>query len=277
MIVSDTSCDLFREDVANDAVDFTTIPFSFHLDGEELIDDEALDVAALVDRMERCDNAPRTACPSPGVWAEAFRKADRSVAITISGSLSASLRSARAGRDIALEEDADRSVLVLDSRSTGPGLVLCIEKLREWIAAGHSFEEVGKEAQELIDRTHTVFALSSFNNLVRNGRMNRIVGFIAHKLGMWGIGVAGKQGEIRIKGTTRGSAGVVSMIIEEMELNGYRGGEVAISHCQNKPMALRLRDVIHGRWREAPVSIRRTRGLDSFYAERGGVIVAFIA
>ncbi len=276
MIVSDSSCDLFREDVANDAVDFTTIPFSFQLDDEVLVDDEDLDAAALVDRMERCVRAPRTACPGPGVWAEAFHKADNSVAITISGALSASLRSAQSARDIVREEDAGKSILVLDSKSTGPGLALCIEKLREWITAGRSFEEIGAQAQAFLDRTHTVFALSSFNNLVKNGRMNRVVGFIAHKLGMWGIGV-GRQGEIHIKGTTRGPARAVSMILEEMESRGYRGGEVAISHCRNESVVERLRASIRERWEAASVSVRLTRGLDSFYAERGGVIVAFIA
>ena len=277
MIVSDSSCDLFREDVANDAVDFTTIPFSFQLDDEVLVDDEDLDAAALVDRMERCVRAPRTACPGPGVWAEAFRKADNSVAITISGALSASLRSAQSARDIVREEDAGKSILVLDSKSTGPGLALCIEKLREWITAGRSFEEIGAQAQAFLDRTHTVFALSSFNNLVKNGRMNRIVGFIAHKLGMWGIGIGGKQGEIHIKGTTRGPKGAVTMILEEMISRSYAGGEVAISHCQNERMAEKIREHILERWEKAHVSVRPTRALDSFYAERGGVIVAFIS
>nr|MCR5825117.1 DegV family protein [Oscillospiraceae bacterium] len=222
------------------------------------------------------EKAARTACPSPGDWAAAFAGAKHCVALTISGALSGSLHSAQSGRTLALEEDPEASVIVLNTRSTGPGMVLCIEKLREWIAAGHSIEAIEVEANALIDRMHTVFALSSFNNLVKNGRMNRIVGFIAHKLGMWGIGIGDKKGEIAIRGTTRGAAGVVSKIIEELELCGYQGGELAISHCMNHPMAVRLRDVIHGHWADAPISIRPTRGLDSFYAERGGLIVAFL-
>ena len=276
-IVSDTACDLFRRDITGEELEFTTIPFSIQLDDEVIVDDEDTDTAALVEKMERCIGVPRTACPAPGAFAEAFRKAKYSVAITISGALSASQRSAQTARDIVLEEDPAKSILVLDSRSTGPGMAMCIEKLRDWINDGHSFESVSEKATAFLNQTHTVFALSSFNNLVKNGRMNRIVGFIAHKLGMWGIGIGGKQGEIHIKGTTRGPKGAVTMILEEMISRSYAGGEVAISHCQNERMAEKLREHILERWEKAHVSVRATRALDSFYAERGGVIVAFIS
>lgn len=276
-IVADTSCDLFRHDIANDQVDFVTVPFSIHIGEDVYIDDESLDPAVLVDQMEKCREVPHTACPAPGLWADAFKKAENSVAITISGALSASLHSAQNAKKMVLEEDGARNVLVLDSKSTGPGLALCIWKLRSWLCSGGSFESVSEKASAFLSHTHTVFALSSFNNLVKNGRMNRIVGFIAHKLGMWGIGIGGKRGEIQMKGTTRGPAGAISMILEEMSSKSFQGGEVAISHCQNERMAMRLREKILERWSTADVSVLTTRGLDSFYAERGGVIVAFIS
>lgn len=276
-IVSDSSCDLFARDITDEQVDFSTIPFTIHLDEEVYTDDESLDVDDLVERMERCASAPRTSCPAPGLWAEAFERAKVNFAITISGALSASQSSAQTGRKLALEQDPDKHILVLDSHSTGPGLAMCIEHLRDWAHEGLSFEAVSERAASFLEHQHTVFALSSFNNLVRNGRMNRIIGFIAHKLGMWGIGIGGPIGEIQIKGTARGPAKAITMILEELRSKGYTGGELAISHCQNEGMALRLRERIQELWANAPVTIRRTRGLDSFYAERGGVIVAFIS
>ena len=53
------------------------------------------------------------------------------------------------------------------------------------------------------------------------------------------------------------------------------GGRMAISHCQNEEMARRLRKAVHDKWPESRVSIHATRGLDSFYAERGGLIAAY--
>ena len=55
-----------------------------------------------------------------------FEKADRTFAITISSQLSGSMNSALTARDLALEADPDKKIAVLDSRSTGPELVLCV-------------------------------------------------------------------------------------------------------------------------------------------------------
>lgn len=41
--------------------------------------------------------------------------------------------------------------------------------------------------------THIVFALSSFDNLIKNGRVSRITGFLAGKLGFWGIGIGSEN------------------------------------------------------------------------------------
>nr|MCR5824988.1 DegV family protein [Oscillospiraceae bacterium] len=100
-IVADSACDLFQKDVADETADFTTIPFSFQLDETTMTDTEDLDVPTLMDRMERCEKAARTACPSPGDWAAAFAGAKHCVALTISGALSGSLHSAQSGRTLA--------------------------------------------------------------------------------------------------------------------------------------------------------------------------------
>jgi len=62
-----------------------------------------------------------------------------------------------------------------------------------------------------------------------------------------------------------------------MEENGYAGGEMAISHCQNSSMAESLKEMILSRWNAAKVQILPTRGLDSYYAERSGLIISYPA
>ena len=105
--------------------------------------------------------------------------------------------------------------------------------------------------------------------------MSKFTGFVAKKLGMWGIGIASDEGTIAMKAKSRGPVKALSVILDDMLERGFTGGEVAISHCCNEVMAERLRAGILERWKYATVRILRTRGLDSFYAERGGLIVAF--
>ena len=48
-----------------------------------------------------------------------------------------------------------------------------------------------------------------------------------------------------------------------------------IDHCYNEAGAEQLRDLIKKEYPEAAVTIDKTRGLCSFYAEKGGLMVGF--
>lgn len=274
-IVADSSCDLFAKNITDDRVDFTTVPFAIQIGEKEYWDEEDLSVPEMLGAMEASKQAAHTACPSPGRFLEAFSRGEKTVAITISRHLSGSFESASTARQMLLQEDPNKQILILDSCSTGPEPLLCIYHLRKWMHEGLSMQQIAEKARVFLDRTHVVFALSSFDNLVKNGRMSRLVGFAARTLGMWGIGIGTDQGEIKMEGKARGKEGALRIILADMEKRGFAGKEVAISHCLNKGMALRLEEQILARWPEAKVTIRRTRGLDSFYAERGGLIVAY--
>lgn len=274
-IVSDSSCDLMEKDIACEEIGFKTVPFSLRIGEKEYIDDEALDVLDMVNAMEACSSVSRSSCPSPEAWAHEFEKAENIVAITISANLSGSFNSAIAAKNMVLDVSTKKQIGILNSKSTGPEIALCIKHIAEWIKSGNPIETVMEKAEAFLKKCKTSFALCSFDNLVKNGRMKKTVGFIAKKLGMWGIGIASDEGTITIKGKSRGAGKVISFLLEDMKERGFNGGEVAISHCFNGDMAQRLKKGILECWSNAKVSILKTRGLDCFYAERGGLIIAF--
>ena len=45
--------------------------------------------------------------------------------------------------------------------------------------------------------------------------------------------------------------------------------------CLNEPMAQSLKEMILSRWEKARIQILPTRGLDSYYAERSGLIISY--
>ncbi len=274
-IVADSSCDLKTLPDLTENVGYSVIPFVITVGQKDYIDDERLDAGAMVDDMERTATASRTACPSPGAFYDQFKRADRSIAVTISGELSGSYGSACAAMKMIEEEYPEKKVYVLNSRSTGPEPAIIVEGIRESIKKGLSFEHIVAAAERLADKTHVLFVLSSFENLVKNGRMSRIAGFIAGKLGMRVIGMGTEEGRIAIRHKTRGAGKALSLLLEEMREIGYAGGRVVISHCQNLLMASTLGEKIKSAWNTAEVVILTTRGLCSYYAERGGLIVAF--
>jgi fatty acid-binding protein DegV len=64
-------------------------------------------------------------------------------------------------------------------------------------------------------------------------------------------------------------------LVEDMEAEGFRGGKVSVGHCQNEPAALHLKELILSKFKDAIIEIHKLKGLCSFYAEKGGVLVGF--
>ena len=60
-----------------------------------------------------------------------------------------------------------------------------------------------------------------------------------------------------------------------MRERGFAGGNVAISHCDNHAVAQAFKEGILNAWEDSWIEILPTRGLCSYYAERGGLIVGF--
>lgn len=264
-----------KKEYENGEAGLSSVPFVISVGDRDFKDDENLDVAEMVDAMEEYSGVSRSSCPSPDEWLKEFDKADMNIVLPISSNLSGSMNSALTAKNLALESSPEKKIAVVDSRSTGPEIAMCVERIRDMIKSGMNFDNIVSEVQNFFKDTHIAFALSSFDNLVKNGRMNKIVGFIAKKLGMWGIGVGSDEGKIEIKGKVRGSVRMIGMLIEEMKEKGFDGGRVIISHCQNSKLAEVLRDKIISTWNSADVSIMPTRGLCSFYAEREGLILSF--
>ena len=62
---------------------------------------------------------------------------------------------------------------------------------------------------------------------------------------------------------------------EEMEAYGLKTGRVRIAHCQNEEGAMKLRDMVVEKFGTVDVEVYTFRGLCSFYAEKGGILVGF--
>ena len=274
-IVADSSCDLFDLPVETAGADFATVPFTIRIGGREYIDDEHISIDGMLTANENHREAAHTACPAPQDWAEKFEGEGPVLAFTISSNLSGSYNSACTAAKMIEEEAPEKQIAVIDTKATGPETVLIIKKACELIKAGVRFDQIVQTLHETAEKTHIIFALSSYHNLIKNGRVNRLVGLIAGHLGFWGIGIGDDNGEIAMRGKARGQKNMPRFMAEEIKKVGLAGREIVISHSQNEEAALQLKEYLCQTFQQITVSILPTRGLDSFYAERHGLIVGF--
>lgn len=274
-LVADTACDLYTLSGGEGTLDFTTIPFTIRIGGKEYIDDEQMPILEMLEANETHSEMAQTACPSPEAWREKFSAPGPVIAFTISSALSGSYNSACTGRNMLLEEQPDKQIAIIDSKATGPEEAMLIWRARDLILGGKTFEEIEKDLNETAKRIHTSFALASYHNLIKSGRVSRLIGFIAGHLGFWGIGIGDEKGEIAIRGKARGSKSMIRFLVEEIGKVGIAGRQILISHCQNEKDAFSLKAALEAAYNGIEVLVQATRGLDSFYAERSGLIVGY--
>lgn len=272
-IVTDSGCEYKGIDTKE--LCFEKVPFVIRIGDTDYVDDESLCVEDMMTAMEQSDEISRTSCPSPDSWYNKFIKADNIIAITISSGVSGSYNSAVVAKDMVMENYPEKKIFILDSLSAGsaPSLFACMAE--NLILGGLEFDEIVDRLQSYADGTKTIFALSSFGNLIKNGRMNRLVGALAGKLGIWGLGGASEDGKIISKGKVRGPKKVLSAIIDDMKEHGFKGGNIFITHCQNIELATSLKNLIREIWQMTHITIIQASGLCSYYAERNGLIVAY--
>ena len=169
-IVTDSAADLTAEQVA--AHDIRVVPLTIRFGDEEFVDGVDLTPQAFYDKMATSDVMPATAAPGPGAFEVAMREAgadgDTVISINLSSGLSATMQSAQnAAR--AIGDDLD--VRVIDSRSITAGLGMKVIRAAELAADGASADDIVREIEALVPRTHVFGALLTLENLKKNGRI----------------------------------------------------------------------------------------------------------
>ena len=86
---------------------------------------------------------------------------------------------------------------------------------------------------------------------------------------------ASAEGTLEMLGKCRGERKTQEFLLQEMERLGYKGGSVRIGHCGNAAFSLELYTELRRRFPNADVRRYPLRGLCSYYAERGGIMMGF--
>lgn len=134
-------------------------------------------------------------------------------------------------------------IIVVDSRSAGPELTI----------VAHGIEQMLKGNIRFVDLEGAIAGLLKINL----------------------IGTASKEGKLEPLTKARGMKKALREVFKYMQEDNYHGGEVIIDHCENEKDAETLKEKILAEYPDAKVEIRPMRGLCSFYAEEGGLMIGF--
>lgn len=272
-IVVDSCCELPVEYHQDER--YEIVPLGLEVEDELIMDDENFDQAYFLKRVAASPKCPKSFCPSPEKFMEAYRTdAENVFVFTLSSKLSGSYNSAELGKQLYMEKYGKKNIFVCDSESAS-----CGETQQALLAArlceeGHSFEEICKRLTDFRDHMKTYFVLDNLETLRKNGRLSGVKALVASTLSIKPV-MAGDKGEIvqlsQAIGIKKGLAKMAETVAREAV--DPENKTLMITHCNCQDRAESVKRMILDRIRCKDVIIMDTRGVSSMYANDGGVIV----
>lgn len=251
------------------------VPLTISFGGKDYIDDQNLNIREFLNDMNQNQIAGKTTCPSIQAWLNALEGTEKAIIITMTSGMSGTFSSALQAKTMYEEKHPTSQIIVVDSRSAGPELTIVLHGIEKMIQGDIRFVDLEEVIAKFRMRTHLLFILQSLHNLSLNGRVSPVAAKVAGLLKINLIGTASKEGKLETLTKARGMKKAIRELLKYMKDDNYHGGEVIIDHCENEKDAEIIKDKILAEYPDAQVTIRPMRGLCSFYAEEGGIMVGF--
>ena len=244
--------------------------------GESIYRDDAqLNIDQMMEEMYATTTASKSACPSPDDYMKSFEGADNIIVVTITGTLSGSYNSAEIAKKIYIEEHPDTKIHVIDSLSAGGEVDLLVRKLNHLVAEGLEFDQVLDAITAYQAKTKLLFVLAKVDNLVKNGRLSKLVGTVVGLLNIRMVGEASKTGTLELLQKARGQKKAIKAAFDELIKAGYNGGHITIAHRNNDKFIEQFSELVREKFAHASIEVLPTSGLCSFYAEEGGLLMGY--
>lgn len=274
-IVIDSCGELTRE--LKEDGHYVNVPLEMDINGYRIVDDETFDQADFLKRVKESPVGPKSSCPSPQAYMEAFdRDAEHIYVVTLSKELSGSYNSALLAKNLYEEEHGtETKIYVFNSRSASVGQTLIGMKAQECEEAGCSFEETVERVEQYITEQNTYFVLETLEVLRKNGRLSNLKAFVANALNIKPIMGSTPEGMICQLGKARGMNKALKQMVEEMlkKAGDYENRVLAISHCNCPDRAQGVKEDVERLAKFKKIIVVDTAGISSMYASDGGIIM----
>lgn len=261
---------------------FGTVPLTLQVGDETVVDDESFNQDRFLAMVRACPQCPKTACPSPELFMEHYRKAktDMVFVITLSSHLSGSYNSALTAKQIYEEEQRETGgistrVEVIDSLSASSGQLCIALYLQGLCESLEDPDEILEKVLEYRDRMNTYFVLETLDTLRKNGRLSGLKAFFATALNIKPVMGADKGVIIKLdqaRGINRALKRMCDIAVSQAGDTSRK--TAVIAHCNNRQRAEFVKEQLAGLANFGRIVITETAGVATLYAEDGGIVLA---
>lgn len=272
-IIVDSCCELPEEYKKDER--FQIVPLGLEVGDYKILDDENFNQAEFLAQVANCPQCPKSACPSPEKYMDAYRTdAENIFVITLSSHLSGSYNSAEVGKSLYVEKFGEKNICVFDSESAASGETQYALMAMELQEQGVSFEDTVQKLEAFRDKMKTYFILDNLETLRKNGRLTGVKAMVVSTLNIKPI-MYGNRGVIAQKSQAIGMKKALIKLADIMikEVPDIKERVLMISHCNCPDRAEFMKKALLAKTEVKSVIIMDTAGVSSMYANDGGVVV----
>jgi DegV family protein with EDD domain len=193
-IVTDQGMDL-PEYIEAD-LNINTLPLTIVLSGKTYVGKKEIDYNQFYKTLTETGEFPITSQPSPGDFADTYRRLAKTdpdiLSIHISSGLSGTINSARLGAEMVPEAN----VTILDSKTLSGPFGWQVQAAALGVRAGWVMGDILKLVDQIRENQQTLFTLGDLKYLIHGGRISHLKGMLASMLNLKPvIGVAKDDGK----------------------------------------------------------------------------------
>ena len=271
-IIGDSCCDFTKLEMRKGNI--VRVPMSVIIGGVEYRDDGRKTQEEWIRMIKDDPGYPKSACPSPDDFYNAYDENCDNYVVTLSSKLSGVYNSAMVAKEIFEEEHEGVRIHVFDSKSAAAGEHVLCEKILECEAAGCSFEETVEKVEAYRDEVFTIFVLDDLETFKRNGRLKGIKAVVATTMKVKPV-LVGEDGEIKQIDQAIGMNRAINRMLYHIEKAGIDPSrKVRITQCDSKELCLKIAKILTERFGFTDVKILNAGGISTSYENPGGVVIA---
>ncbi|MBH0231571.1 DegV family protein [Halobacillus yeomjeoni] len=256
-----------------------TVPLNLDF-GEEQYKTGQLDLQTFYEKLKRSEELPKSSSPSPQDFYDHFKKQDPEdeiLVLALTQGLSSTYESGVMGMEMLLEEEPDRKISVLNTKTATCGIALLLNEAESKIEEGITFDALVSHMEECIERTTTLFILKTLENVIKGGRLDKVKGAIAKTLNIKLLMRADEDGAIEVSEKVRGNKKALRRFVEQIGeyANNFEDRVIALSHCNDETRGQKVLNDIKEKYSFKDSLFMEMGPLISTHAGEGALVIAF--
>ncbi|WP_077324379.1 DegV family protein [Virgibacillus siamensis] len=263
-----------------ESMDIISVPLYLHFQDEQFKAGETIDLETFHRKIKLSDELPRSAAPSPNDFYEAYKRIDSKVPIimfSISRGISTTYENAVLGKNMLLEEEPDRKIEVINTKTASCGIGLLLHEAKIKIGQGLTYNKLIDHLRERVEQTTTLFVLKTLENLVKGGRLDKMKGKIAKTLHIKVLMKASEEGTIEVADRVRGDKKSIRRFIEQIGeyTKDFEDKVISMTHCNAEERASHVLEEIRKKYPFKDAYLTEMGPLIATYAGEGGLVISF--